>query len=99
MTTIDKVIQWALDKDLIHESNSFQQFAKVVEETGEIASALCKKLPKTFLADAIGDTVVTLIILAAQNGLDLMECLDKAYDEIKNRKGKTKDGVFIKSEQ
>lgn len=99
MTTIDRVIQWALDKDLIHESNSFNQFAKVVEETGEIASALCKKLPKSDLEDAIGDTVVTLIILAAQNGLDLMECLDKAYNVIKNRKGTTKDGVFIKSEQ
>lgn len=49
------------------------------------------------LKDGIGDVVVTLIILAQQNGLTLEECLDMAYGEIKGRTGKMVDGVFVKS--
>ena len=40
------------------------------------------------LKDGIGDTVVTLIILAQQHDMTLQECLQYAYDEIKGRKGK-----------
>ena len=45
----------------------------------------------------IGDVVVTLIILAMQNDMDLYECLNFAYDEIKGRTGKMVNGVFVKS--
>ena len=48
------------------------------------------------LKDGIGDTVVTLIILAQQHDMTLQECLQYAYDEIKGRKGKTINGTFIK---
>ncbi|MDG0921657.1 hypothetical protein P6Y11_12995, partial [Enterococcus faecalis] len=48
------------------------------------------------LRDGIGDVVVTLIILAMQNNMDLYECLNQAYSEIKNRKGKMVNGVFVK---
>ena len=48
--------------------------------------------------DAIGDTVVTLIILAQQMGWTLEECLQAAWDEIKDRTGEMRDGVFVKSE-
>lgn len=46
---------------------------------------------------SIGDVVVTLIILAMQNDMDLYECLNQAYNEIKGRTGKMVDGVFVKS--
>ena len=49
------------------------------------------------LRDGIGDVVVTLIILAMQNDMDLYECLNQAYNEIKGRTGKMVDGVFVKS--
>lgn len=39
-----------------------------------------------------------LVILAAKHGLTLEECLEAAWDEIKNRKGKTVDNVFVKDE-
>ena len=94
---ISKVLIWAEPKGLLSKENSFKQFAKVVEEVGEIASALCRG-QKELLKDAIGDVIVTLIILANQNGLDIENCLEKAYYEIKNRTGKTKNGLFIKSE-
>ena len=48
------------------------------------------------LVDGLGDTLVTLIILASQYGLELEDCLEYAYNEIKNRTGKTVGGTFIK---
>ena len=48
------------------------------------------------LKDGIGDTIVTLIILAELCGTDIETCLDKAWDEIKDRKGEMIDGFFVK---
>lgn len=95
--SISKVLRWAEPKGLLNKANSFKQFTKVVEEVGEIAAALCRG-DKKALADAIGDVIVTLIILAYQNGLTLPSCLDGAISEIIDRKGKTINGIFIKSE-
>lgn len=46
----------------------------------------------------MGDILVTLIILSAQLDIDLTECLERAYNKISKRKGKTIDGLFIKEE-
>ncbi len=94
-TNIENVIQWAKDKDLLKKENSFAQMAKVTEEVGEVASALLKK-DESKLIDGIGDVMVTLIILAEQNGLSIDACLECAWLEIAERKGKTVDGTFIK---
>jgi hypothetical protein len=48
------------------------------------------------IIDAIGDVQVVLIILAAQYDLDVDDCLNTAYLQIKDRKGKTVNGIFIK---
>ena len=48
------------------------------------------------LKDAIGDVLVTIIILATQLGLDTEECLLHAYNEISGRIGKTINGIFVK---
>lgn len=39
-----------------------------------------------------------LMLLAGCYELALVECLEAAYEEIKNRKGKTANGIFIKEE-
>ena len=44
----------------------------------------------------MGDIFVTLIILCNQLNMDPVDCLDRAYEKIKDRKGKTINGVFIK---
>ena len=93
--TIKNVVQWAADKNLLKKENSYAQMAKVTEEVGEVASALLKGDERA-LIDGIGDVVVTLIILAEQNGLGLEDCLEAAWIEISNRKGKTEGGVFRK---
>lgn len=46
----------------------------------------------------MGDILVTLIILSKQLDLNPEECLQVAYEKIKNRKGKTINGTFIKDE-
>lgn len=98
---VKAVEEWAIDKKL-DQSNPESQFLKVAEELGEIGAAMSrmKKDPKKIndLEDAIGDTTVTLIILAMQHDLNFKDCLQVAYDVIKNRTGKTIDGTFIKSE-
>lgn len=89
------VLEWASEKDLLHKSNSMKQYAKVLEETQEILVALNENNEQE-LIDAIGDTLVTLIILSKQNDLNIVECLEVAYNVIKNRTGKTVNGTFIK---
>ena len=93
---ISQVEQWSIDKDL-HKANPDRQALKVWEESGEIAAALSRN-DKEALMDGIGDTVVTLIILAQQHDMTLERCLQYAYDELKGRTGKTINGTFVKSE-
>ena len=90
-----KVIEWANERGLIKEENATKQFIKLTEEVGELASALLKKDPYETI-DAIGDINIVLIILCEQLGLNMSECVNSAYEEIKNRKGVLKDGTFIK---
>ncbi|PTG53174.1 hypothetical protein BU687_05875 [Staphylococcus chromogenes] len=94
---IEKVEQWSIDKGL-DKGNSFTQYAKSVEEMGEVAGALCRNR-RHDLKDGIGDVLVTLIILAQQNNMTIQECLEQAYGEIKDRTGEmSEDGSFIKSD-
>ena len=46
--------------------------------------------------DGIGDMLVTIIILAEMLGFSSVECLETAYNVIKNRKGVMQDGLFVK---
>jgi NTP pyrophosphatase (non-canonical NTP hydrolase) len=92
---INNVFTWADEKGLIKEENATKQMLKVVEEVGETAGALAKN-NRDELKDGIGDSFVTLIILANQCGYTPSECLQAAWDEIKGRTGKTVNGVFVK---
>ena len=92
---IDRIENWADNRGLLKVENSYPQFAKVVEEVSEIGAALNAK-SKEDLIDALGDTFVTITILAAQNDLKIMDCVREAWFVIMDRKGVTKDGVFIK---
>ena len=91
---VKQVEQWSKDKNL-HNGNPDRQALKFYEEAGEVGAALSRNKMDD-LKDGIGDTVVTLIILAQQHGWSLQECLQYAYDEIKDRRGETKNGTFIK---
>lgn len=114
----EKVLDWAKDKDLLHEDIAEKQFLKFMEEIfefrdewtlykdefsfnngyGEIDdnSYLCELADKMILE--MGDMFVTLIILCEQLEMDPVDCLARAYEKIKDRKGETINGVFIKQE-
>jgi len=90
---ISRVLVWANNRNLIHGGCPKSQMLKCVSEVGELADNVNKQ---NDIRDDIGDVLVTLIILAAQHDLELGECLQVAYDDIKDRKGVMLDGVFIK---
>lgn len=93
---IENVTQWANNKGILVPDNAPKQMLKVLEEVGETAGALLKSKDEE-IKDGIGDSFVTLIILSKQLGLEPAECLEAAWNEIKDRTGKTVDGVFIKN--
>ena len=88
------VEEWAKEKRL-DKAEPEKQMLKVIEEVGEVGAALARN-NENDLRDGIGDMVVTLIILAMQNNMDLYECLNQAYSENKNRQGNMVNGVFVK---
>lgn len=99
------VLSWAKDKDLLYSKNADKQFMKFIEEVFEFKTEFDDK--QRFAPDCIdinnlklemGDILVTLIILCEQIGIDPVECLSMAYGKIKNRRGKTLHGTFIKEE-
>ena len=91
-----RIIQWAEDRRIIPNSTAMAQAIKSHEELGELLSALHRgDLAETI--DAYGDVLVTLIIGAALAKVDLLGCLQVAYDQIKDRRGTLRaDGVFVK---
>jgi NTP pyrophosphatase (non-canonical NTP hydrolase) len=90
------VIDWAKDKNIISPDNYPKQMMKVMEELGELSSAILKD-NLDLEVDSFGDVIVTLVILAEQRSIDLVRSFDLAYQEIKKRKGKTVNGTFIKN--
>lgn len=86
--------QWAIDRNL-HTADSSKQALKLGEEYGELCEGLSKGKPE-LIKDALGDMFVVMVILAMQENLDLTECIETAYEEIKDRKGKLINGVYIK---
>lgn len=89
--------RWAWDRNLIDGSTPASQTVKLMEEVGELAGGICKNKADV-IKDSIGDAFVVLVIIAAQMGWSMEECVETAYNEIKDRKGKMVDGVFVKEE-
>ena len=90
---INKVVEWHEDRNLIDGASDKDQVLKLVQEVGELSDSVCKQQD---VKDDIGDCLVILINIAARNNANLQECLEVAYDDIKDRKGKMVDGIFIK---
>lgn len=96
---VDKINKWAIDKGL-DKGNPKIEWMKVTEEVGEIRDVFLKPHgftdPEWSLKDAIGDSIVTLVVLCLQLGYDVEECLTIAYNDIKDRKGVMIDDNFVK---
>jgi NTP pyrophosphatase (non-canonical NTP hydrolase) len=94
-TLIDRVEQWHEDRNLIEGATDKDQVCKLIQEVGELSDNVCKGKD---VADDIGDIMVVLINIAKRNGLPMSHCLEVAYADIKDRKGKMVDGIFIKED-
>lgn len=93
---VNKVRNWGREKGI---NNAYSQFGKVVEELGELISEVNHETnDDKAIMDGIGDTLVTLIIFADILGYDVEECLKAAWEEIKNRQGHTRNGMFVKEQ-
>ena len=85
--------QWHKDRNLINGSTDKDQYMKLIQEAGELSDSLCKGKD---IRDDIGDMMVVLINIMVRNNLTMQNCLSVAYDDIKDRKGKMVDGIFVK---
>lgn len=110
----EKVLAWAVTRDLLHEENAERQFLKMVEEVLEFKTELdrledLKKYQNSYeelkkdevmknLKLEMGDIIVTIIIECGQLGISPTSCLQMAYEKIRDRKGKTINGTFVKEE-
>ena len=92
------VLTWANERGLLAYGIPCAQFLKTAEELGELATAMARHDPEK-ISDALGDVLVTLIILAHLLDRDPVTCLAGAYDKIKDRRGLLRDGVFVKLEE
>lgn len=93
MTWVQRIKQWHYDRNLIAGSDDKTQFAKLIQEAGELSDNICKGRD---IRDDIGDMMVVLINIAERNNVSITECLEVAYNDIKDRKGRMIDGVFVK---
>lgn len=91
----DLIRQWADERGIYKSGDTKTQFAKLQEESGELARAILKNDRAEFI-DAIGDMMVVLTNLAALEGLKVEDCVVSAYDVIKSRQGKMVNGTFVK---
>lgn len=91
-----KIIQWAEAQKIIPNSTADTQLLKAMSELGELADATIKK-DHDGIVDGVGDVMVCLINYCALQDINLVTCMEKAYDEIKHRKGTLMpNGVFVK---
>jgi len=91
----DLIRTWANDRGLYDGGDPKTQALKLVEEVGETCRAILKEDTEEII-DGIGDCVVVLVNLAELTGTPIEDCIQAAYDEIKNRTGKMNNGTFKK---
>jgi len=95
ISQFDLIRLWANERGLYDGGDPKTQALKLVEEVGETCRAILKKDTKEII-DGIGDCVVVLVNLAELTGTPIEDCIQAAYNEIKNRKGRMSNGTFKK---
>jgi len=95
VSQFDLIRDWADERGLYENGDTKTQALKLVEEVGETCRAILKEDYEE-VTDGIGDCVVVLTNLAELHGVSIEECIEKAYNEIKNRKGKMVNGTYKK---
>lgn len=94
--TVHSVNRWAVDRNITAEggATSYTQIPKLIEEVYEFRDAETEEEAKL----EFGDILVVCVQIARLRGLDMGECLQLAYEKIKDRKGTMIDGRFVKEQ-
>ncbi|MFK7947825.1 MAG: nucleotide pyrophosphohydrolase [Saprospiraceae bacterium] len=107
----ERVLQWADDKGILDKGTPLAQQSKTEEEVAELREALfaqCNDLEyfknskgvvcdtSEEVTDAIGDTLITILIQCKMQNLNPLNCLESALEVIEKRTGKMIDNVFVK---
>jgi len=93
----DLIRDWADERGLYENGDPKTQALKLVEEVGETCRAILKEDGEQ-IVDGIGDCVVVLTNLAELVGHPIEDCIEAAYNEIKDRKGKMANGTYVKND-
>ena len=87
------IVQWHHDRNLIDGSSDKDQVLKLIQELGELSDSVCKGKD---VKDDLGDMMVVMLNIMERQGVSMEECLSTAYNDIKDRKGRMVDGIFVK---
>jgi uncharacterized protein YabN with tetrapyrrole methylase and pyrophosphatase domain len=91
-----QIIRWSEQRRIIPNSTPETQLLKAMSEMGELADATIKN-DREAIEDAVGDVMVCLVNYCALQDLNLVDCMEVAYDQIKNRKGTLlPNGLFVR---
>lgn len=96
-TLLELIRNWAISRGLDKSTLYKSQMNKITEEVGELAHGI-NRMDYDEIEDAIGDIFISLNVLCIQLNVSLDGCVHAAYSEIKDRKGKIVDGMYIKEE-
>jgi hypothetical protein len=93
-----KIDQWMDDRGITENGTSMGQAVKTLEETTELLDAINKD-NDGMIKDAIGDIYVTLRGVCKVRGILFDNCVEFAYNEIKDRRGHLdSSGTFVKEQ-
>jgi len=93
---VNNIVKWFYDRGIAQNGTQLSQAVKMMEEATEVLDAISTG-NKSNLMDGIGDVFVTLVGVSEVSGVDIWECIEMAYSEIKDRKGYLReDGTFVK---
>ena len=93
MALINKIKDWHQNRNLIEGSTDKDQVLKLMQELGELSDSVCKG---NDIRDDLGDMMVVMINIMVRNDITMNECLTVAYNDIKDRKGRMVEGIFVK---
>jgi len=80
------ISEWHENRKITINGSSATQTIKLGEEYGELCSAIVRG-DKDLIADSLGDMFVVMVAIAELEDMYLDDCVAKAYNEIKDRKG------------
>jgi len=91
----ERVLMWAENKGILEKAEPINQALKTLEEVNELLTGIVTD-DREEIKDAFGDILVTIIIGAELQGLNLLDCLESALNIIEKRTGKMINGQFVK---